>query len=606
MINIDKVICDTRIERQIEAKELYSGLCSKATYFNYENGERIPDFLTYQGLMQRLGRTTRDFTYYLSEDEYRYLIWTNKARIAIKERNWEELENLLQISRNIVYKCNENIQRQYRIFLEGILAIEKNNDIIKAAELATQALMVTKPNFDWTIQNMGRLTEIEINLMLLCIVFNGERETQNEAKQIKLLKSLIEYVKHNLSDEKERIQTQAKLVYILLKNYGQWLDREERILTSRETVQLLCKKAVLYLLPDIMKVLLADLNGETEEAKKYKKQMEALQEILEQYGGLGEFSLYELQRDNEFNVLIGEYLYYNRVEQSLTQQEIADGICEPENYSRIEVGKRKPKKRNYKAFAEKLEIQCQYYSAELDTDDYRLLELKRDIERECTRGELEKEERLLSEFKLKMGRNSIKNRQFYETMKNCNEYRNNEINANMLAERDWKVLSYTFEPEKIGKRRHIYGQTEILLINHIANAYSANQQVREAASLLQKLLYDLQDKKFIERYENVPLYILSLLNLGQYYSDLGEYDKAVEMFEENLQLHISQRNGSGLSKTIVELAYVLELKNKENKTYLDKTYQQGFYLSDLFQVKDVYKIVKTYYEKNFNDNIQWY
>ena len=59
----------------------------------------------------------------------------------------------------------------------------------------------------------------------------------------------------------------------------------------------------------------------------------AIEELLKQFGDLGEFSIYELQMTHEFEVLIGEYLFFHRAEQELTQEEMAEGICEPESYS---------------------------------------------------------------------------------------------------------------------------------------------------------------------------------------------------------------------------------------------------------------------------------
>lgn len=606
MINIDKMIQDTRIEHNISPESLYTGICSRATYFNYENGKRTPDFLTFQGIMQRLGRSSRDFTYYVSEDEYRYLTWTNKARLAIKEKCWKSLEELLHIYQDTRYKCNENIQIQYKLFLQVILEIEMNKDIEKALELVIQALRITKPDFDGTSRNLGRLTELEISLMILGTVLHKKRAEKNELEQILLLKSLIEYVKHNISDEKDRIQIQSKLVYILIRDYGEYLEKEERISICREAVKLLCKKTMLYLLPQLLQMLVSDIDDDTEEAKRYKKQLEALREILKKYGGIEDFSLYEQGKDDELFVQISEYLYYNRMEQTMTQQEMAEGICEPENYSRIETGKRKPKRRNYQAFTEKLGIECQYYSSELDTDDYRMLELKREIDRACTCGELKREELLLDELEQSMNHASIKNRQFYETMRNANEFRQGRITAIELAELDKKVLSYTMSFEKIGQKNYIYSQTEILLVNHIANAFNANNQLEESVDLLRRLLNDLRERKFLERYERMPLYFMTLLNLGQYYSDLMNYDMAIKLYQETLCIQIKNRNVSKLSTIINELAYAMELKDNKNRKLCDELYRHGFYISDLFNSTKSHEIVKEYYEKNYNSNIKWY
>ena len=48
--------------------------------------------------------------------------------------------------------------------------------------------------------------------------------------------------------------------------------------------------------------------------------------------------------------LIPEILLSARVEQGASQEEISEGICTPETYSRIETGKRSPSLKNLEAY----------------------------------------------------------------------------------------------------------------------------------------------------------------------------------------------------------------------------------------------------------------
>lgn len=539
--------------------------------------------MTYQALIQRLGKSTCDFTYYLSHDEYQYFIWMEKVRHAIKEKQWDELEKLLAMVYKPVSLCNEKLRTQYYMYLQAILMIERNQDYEEASKLVKQAISVTKPN--------RRFTEMEINLFLLESVLAKKIGNTDEEEQVCRLEELVSYVKSNVTDEKEQIKLIVKLIYISVREYANWIKKEERIHVLEEVLQKLRKRGILYYLPQIMEFYLDELEDETEEVTQLKKQKMAIEELLKQFGDLGEFSIYELQMTHEFEVLIGEYLFFHRAEQELTQEEMAEGICEPESYSRIETGKRKPKKKSYEAFADKLGIPCHYYDVELDTDDYYLLELKQKISHSSTRGKLKDEQGFIVELEQKIDLDSVRNRQYCEMVKNANAFRQGNISAEELIARDLKALAYTIQEEKVGKKSHIYSQVEIILINHIANGYRANNQQENAAKLLQKLVDDMQVEKFRNRYERMPIYIMSCQNLGQYYSDMEKYERAIPLFQRNVQLLVQNRDGGGIAKNLAEIALAYENIKGTSDIEVEQLFRQTFYISELFHNEKIHEVI---------------
>lgn len=162
-------------------KSFILGYVQKQVIFIMKMGERIPDYLTYQALIQRLGKSTCDFTYYLSHDEYQYFIWMEKVRHAIKEKQWDELEKLLAMVYKPVSLCNEKLRTQYYMYLQAILMIERNQDYEEASKLVKQAISVTKPN--------RRFTEMEINLFLLESVLAKKLVIQTKKSRYVVLKN---------------------------------------------------------------------------------------------------------------------------------------------------------------------------------------------------------------------------------------------------------------------------------------------------------------------------------------------------------------------------------------------------------------------------------
>ena len=94
----------------------------------------------------------------------------------------------------------------------------------------------------------------------------------DEEEQVCRLEELVSYVKSNVTDEKEQIKLIVKLIYISVREYANWIKKEERIHVLEEVLQKLRKRGILYYLPQIMEFYLDELEDETEEVTQLKKQ----------------------------------------------------------------------------------------------------------------------------------------------------------------------------------------------------------------------------------------------------------------------------------------------------------------------------------------------
>lgn len=120
------------------------------------------------------------------------------------------------------------------MYLQAILMIERNQDYEEASKLVKQAISVTKPN--------RRFTEMEINLFLLESVLAKKIGNTDEEEQVCRLEELVSYVKSNVTDEKEQIKLIVKLIYISVREYANWIKKEERIHVLEEVLQKLRKR----------------------------------------------------------------------------------------------------------------------------------------------------------------------------------------------------------------------------------------------------------------------------------------------------------------------------------------------------------------------------
>lgn len=101
MINIEtkrfsNYLLTLRNSRKITLEKLCEGVCSFGMAAKIERGERIPNLLLRQRLLNRLGISGSDFQIYVSNDEYQK--WTMRQLILknIVHRNVDESERMLQ------------------------------------------------------------------------------------------------------------------------------------------------------------------------------------------------------------------------------------------------------------------------------------------------------------------------------------------------------------------------------------------------------------------------------------------------------------------------------------------------------------------------------
>ncbi len=80
-----------RVEMEISQKELCEGICKVSAYSNYERNERVPDFLTLNLLLERMGHTIMSLAVYTSNEETEYLHWRMETSNALRDRQYGRL-----------------------------------------------------------------------------------------------------------------------------------------------------------------------------------------------------------------------------------------------------------------------------------------------------------------------------------------------------------------------------------------------------------------------------------------------------------------------------------------------------------------------------------
>lgn len=594
-LDIGRLLYGIRTKYQISANDICRGICGVSTYCMYENDEMIPDILSVNMFLDRMGFGTLGGSAYISKKETVYFQWRESTRECIQSENYKKLSKLSECMPAKNMMLNEKIRQQYDWFLKGIIAEKEALDFESAKEYYEQALRCTCSFLIESEKIEGALgvTELHIYAIYLNLLrqVNPKEKNQIACRLFQLMK----YVQTHFAEEQQKVK-----IYPLLVCLWGDLTMEENSEKNRyeifdQTFQLLRRRKSLYCLLDIMSLRILSGVKEKRSMTREQGELQIIQSFFEEFGYRVQSQIYVPQANEIMLEHVGQYLSTERKKVNYTQEKISDGICSVESYSRIENG-RKPTRNNYKALTEKIGTENRYYIELVNTGNIDALLLRREISYELFMERNERLPELLEELKTVLGEKEVaKNRQYLEYIETCIERRNNHISEKECCQEYRKILAYSLDENLIGENKHIYTKIEINLINHIAVCLSRTGEKEQATRLIKLFLKEKEQAKTCKYHEAK----LAKLNYGKWLSDAGEYVEAERIFSEGVSQIVERDRAELLDQYIGEMAYNEYLINDSKKDEQIKRHSlYALIFSKLFGTEENYKIISEFYRQN--------
>ena len=594
-LDIGRLLYGIRTKYQISVNDICRGICGVSTYCMYENDEIIPDILSVNMFLDRMGFGTLGVSAYISKKEAVYFKWKESTRACIRNENYKKLGMLLEHMPTGNVSLNKKIREQYAWFIKGLVAEKDTADLKKATECYEKALECTCGFLIKSQKIEGTFSVREIHiyaiyLNLLCKVNPKEKE-----EVISRFYQLMQYVNVHYVEEQQKVKIYPLLVCLWGNLVIEGKDTEGSFEIFENTLELLRKQKSLYCLLEIMRLHILVGLKEKRDMNKEQEDIKILQSFFEEFGYRAQSQIYVPQANEIMLEHVGQYLSTERKKVNYTQEKISDGICSVESYSRIENG-RKPTRNNYKALTEKIGTENRYYIELVNTGNIDALLLRREISYELFMERNERLPELLEELKKVLGEKEVaKNRQYLEYIETCIERRNNHISEKECYQEYRKILAYSLDENLIGENKHIYSKIEINLINHIAVCLSRTGEKEQAKRLIKLFLKDIEQAKTCKYHEAK----LAKLNYGKWLSDAGEYVEAERIFSEGVSQIVERDRAELLDQYIGEMAYNEYLINDSKKDEQIKRHSlYALIFSKLFGTEENYKIISEFYRQN--------
>ena len=593
-LDIGRLLYGIRTKYQISVNDICRGICGVSTYCMYENDEMIPDILSVNMFLDRMGFGILGLTAYISEKEVVYFKWKESTRACIRNENYKKLVMLLEHMPTGNVSLNKKIREQYAWFIKGIVAEKDTADLKKATECYEKALECTCGFLIKSQKIEGTFSVREIHiyaiyLNLLCKVNPKEKE-----EVISRFYQLMQYVNVHYVEEQQKVRIYPLLVCLWGNLVIEGKDTEGSFEIFEKTLELLRKQKSLYCVLEIMRLHILVGLKEKRDMSKEQEDIKILQSFFEEFGYQAQSQIYVPQANEIMLEHVGQYLSTERKKVNYTQEKISDGICSVESYSRIENG-RKPTRNNYKALTEKIGTKNRYYIELVNTGNIDALLLRREISYELFMEKNERLPELLEELKTVLGEKEVaKNRQYLEFVQVSIEENTGRKTWNQCCDMFRNILSYTMNEKEIGKKRHVYTMLEINLIDHISVCMAKDGKSEEAMHLIKAFLDDMDYMKTEKYYET----FLAKLNYARWKSDRGNFDEAECIYREGIEQRIRRNKTELLDEYIGEYAYNKYLKNNINEKQDVKRYLlYALVLSRIYGTQRVYKTILQFFKK---------
>ena len=579
-----------REKQGISQERLCRGLCAVSALSRYENGERIPDRLLMNALIQRLGKSSDQLTTMISCQEYAYFEWKRTVKEALRKKNISLVQVLLQKKEALDGHVNSALQEQFYRYIQGIL----RGTSVDISDLE-EAIRLTNPKFSGKIEEGDLFSIQELNLLLFYAKCTMQKEPERGRE---LLEVLLQYIQEYITDIRAKNQIFPRAVSIYCQQVRERQFAEKRYLLCKEALVDSVKDQSFEYAVSILESLEKDSGYLGKEADLYQAWKNVLREVYQEFEIEMTWMEWGIEiPENLF--LIPEILLSARVEKGLSQEEASEGICTPETYSRIETGKRSPSLKNLEALENRLEIKQGYLIGEVWTNESSVLELTQKLRMAVSNLNLETWEECQKKLEEKLDLSKKINRQYVEGYRTCLEYQQGKISEAEWIRQHRTTLSYTFpfeeriEAYRTGER-HGFTDREAVLLQQIALAEKILGEKEKAVEIWKLLLQDYANSEVrMEHHFQEVMLIWS--NLANTLPEVGKVKEGIELADQGIRMVLKKGQGP-LNMLFANRIYTMKASGQDVRK---EQFEQAYALSKMFGDLELQHSLQTYMEKNW-------
>lgn len=598
------MLFEEREKMGVKQRNIADGIISIPELCRVERGEVEIDYFTLQALFERLGKSIDKLELAVSKLEYKSIAYRIEIERSIENWDYQMLQKL--IANYPVYNDKKRpIRKQYMAVLETVLRFIKEQDYKSCLHGMEQALACTL-NKDWKQEICNRQCLCNQEIRIILMIAYCEWKLGNKEEITERLEQLGRYIIHHYTDTEEQVKVYPHCTWLLGQIYLEQNKVEEAYAICKKGKESLVENGSLCPLWKILELEKACLErlGKEEEQAQCRKYQEALA------------FLYEVANTSlKSNIIVdfmkgsfqGEFVITNELVKDLreakrfSQEYLCENICAQETLSKIENGKRSPHKKNLYKLLKKMGMERENYYGFIEANKYELYEKVREYNRCFSKGQLKEAKNLLDEIEKGLDMTRPVNKQFIRTGRIFEQTSQNKISQEDANKQLKEILYLTMPSMKSDNIIYrVPFRTEYLIWNHIAINFRKNGKIEEALYIYEALIKCYKRSKVDMRFHAVPgmsLYI----NYAGFLEVHNELKKAEEIGREGLSHCLKCCRGDIAGTILANLSLIYGKRDlpEQEEIYL----RQGYYLNNLYNMKNGLNILQTAYRSKFHKEI---
>lgn len=597
---IGRMIKYERKKAGISIDVLCRGLCSHSLLVRVEKGERDCEKILADALLQRAGVSADKFFYMMNPEEQDWLLLNENLITYIEEGNIKKAQPLLEAYENMTAKSSK-LHKQQLLLYQVVLDWKNNGNTESMLQKLKQAWNISLDGIPPEEVINGRLTLTELIIFMMhCRILedNGRRNEASEGYEY-----LLGYLEH-FTDEEDRVKLYPQIAYRLSLFYIYAGEKWKAVDLAQKAVSLLQVRGRLFYLRQFLDILIRYSTVDQDKKMMYRGLSKSLKWMYHSYKINDAkwtwnipFSMTEVE-------LCGDFIKRRREALGLSQEKLAEGICDPVSMSRIERGKVAPQKLIKEKLLQRVGMSGNDFIAVVHAENTELMKLAIEISICLSHTDGETAESLIEKMESLMKNPDQYDRQFLQYAKALALYDQYKIDAKTHHALQEEALYLTL-PQIASENltKWYFSSQESSIINTLSYSCEKVGKAEEVTAFLSILLQQYENKPFPLMHYAAG-YELTARNLGNLLGNQGKYREAIEAADKAIRLGLQTGRGVVLKAAIYDRGWDMEqlwresiYQKEESLPYIKAAY----YLNKLMAENRYDKFFEEHFQKLYEE-----
>ncbi len=597
---IGSVIKDTRERNGISQDTLCRGLCSRTFLARVEAGERECEKILTDAFLQRAGVAADRFSYMADPEEQVVLICREKMYDAVEKNNVAWAKKAFTKYKKLTAQKNK-LHGQILLYYQAVLDWQNKKPMDGIMKMLDEAWEISHPGEPMFI-NDGKilsLTELSIAMMRArTIEDSGDIQSAKHCYE-----SLLQYM-DTLLDQRDAARIYPQIAYRLTNIYLQRGQTGEALALAQRMIRLLREQARMSYIRFFLSIVEKYGNLSPSEKDFVGKACEGIQWLYERFA----VEEWRWEWDVSFSMseyfLCGKTIRARRETLGMSQEELADGICDPVTISRIECGRVAPKRKNFVALMQKVGLTGCGYDTNLPMRSLEVWKIATEINRLLNQARSDEALPLIEQLEELLENPSKHERQFLLHVKSMALGNMGKIDMREVYEIQREALYLTL-PDKsyseLARCAFSRGETGCLL--SLARTEDKLGNWKSCIDLL-LVIKQQYENSFLGLQHYARYYESICRNIGDVLGNNGQYEAGIQVEYDGIRSALKSGLESILSTMIYDCGWNME--QLWNDTYTPRESLQyirtSYYLFTLFGSEEDKQFIRDHISKVYKNN----